>query len=136
MVHEDALALVDAGVRIATRLVREASQLRRETCAAGDLVVAVECGHSDATSGLVCNPLTGRMMELVVESGGTAMFSETVEWTGAEHLLAQRAATPEVAAQIVPRTSCEMRCAAAEVRPVAESTSTWLRVPARPLGRR
>ena len=101
VVHEDALALVDAGVRIATRLVREASQLRRETCAASELVVAVECGHSDATSGLVCNPLTGRMMELIVESGGTAMFSETVEWTGAEHLLAQRAATPEVAAQIV-----------------------------------
>ena len=105
VVHEDALALVDAGVRIATRLVSEASQLRRETCAAGDLVVAVECGHSDATSGLVCNPLTGRMMELVVESGGTAMFSETVEWTGAEHLLAQRAATPEVAAQIVTAVS-------------------------------
>jgi len=100
-VHEDALALVDTGVRIATRFVREASQLRREKCAAGELVVAVECGHSDATSGLVCNPLTGRMMELVVEAGGTAMFSETVEWTGAEHLLAQRAATPEVAAQIV-----------------------------------
>ena len=100
-VHEDALALVDAGTRIATRFVREVSQLRRETCAASELVVAVECGHSDATSGLVCNPLTGRMMELVVEAGGTAMFSETVEWTGAEHLLAQRAASPEVAAQIM-----------------------------------
>jgi altronate dehydratase large subunit len=104
-VHEDALALVDAGVRIATRFVREASHLRRETCAAGELVVAVECGHSDATSGLVCNPLTGRMMELLVECGGTAMFSETVEWTGAEHLLAQRAATPEVAAQIMAAVS-------------------------------
>lgn len=100
-VHEDALALVDRGVRAATRLVREASQLRRETCAARELVVAVECGHSDATSGLVCNPLAGRMMELVVEAGGTAMFSETVEWTGAEHLLAQRAASPEVARQIL-----------------------------------
>jgi len=95
------LGLVDAGVRIATRLVREASQLRRQACDASDLVVAVECGHSDATSGLVCNPLAGRMMELVVDAGGTAMFSETVEWTGAEHLLAQRAATPEVAAKIV-----------------------------------
>jgi altronate dehydratase large subunit len=100
-VHEDALALVDAGVRVAARLVRDASQLRRETCPVGDLVVAVECGHSDATSGLVCNPLAGSMMDLVVGSGGTAMFSETVEWTGAEHLLAQRATSPEVAAQIV-----------------------------------
>ncbi len=98
-VREDALALVDAGVRHAARLVREASLLRREACPASELVVAVECGHSDATSGLVCNPLAGRMMELVVEAGGTAMFSETVEWTGAD-LLAQRASS-EVARKIM-----------------------------------
>ncbi|MEP7276915.1 MAG: hypothetical protein ABI812_11200, partial [Betaproteobacteria bacterium] len=71
------------------------------TCDIADLCVAVECGHSDATSGLVCNPLVGRMMERLVEAGGQALFSETVEWTGAEHLLAQRAATPEVAQRIL-----------------------------------
>ena len=100
-VHEDALALVDQGVRAATRLARDASALRRERCALSELCVAVECGHSDATSGLVCNPLAGRMMERVVRGGGQAMFSETVEWTGAEHLLARRAADAEVAQQIV-----------------------------------
>jgi len=99
--HEDALALVDAGVRSATRLVREASALRREPCEVAALCVAIECGHSDATSGLVCNPLAGRMMERIVAAGGQAMFSETVEWTGAEHLLAQRAASPEVARKIL-----------------------------------
>ena len=100
-VREDALALVDAGVRAAAQLVYEASSLRRETCSLADLCVAVECGHSDATSGLVCNPLAGRMMQTVVASGGQAIFSETVEWTGAEHLLARRAATPDVAQRIV-----------------------------------
>ncbi len=100
-VHEDALALVDAGVRAATRLVRDVSALRREPCAMRDLCIAVECGHSDATSGLVCNPLVGRMTELIVAGGGQAMFSETVEWTGAEHLLASRAVSGEVARDIV-----------------------------------
>ncbi|MEJ7667452.1 MAG: UxaA family hydrolase [Casimicrobiaceae bacterium] len=100
-VHEDALALVDAGVRAATRLVRDASALRREPCSLEDLCIAVECGHSDATSGLVCNPLAGRMTELIVDAGGQAMFSETVEWTGAEHLLANRAASSEVAQRIM-----------------------------------
>jgi altronate dehydratase large subunit len=100
-VHEDALALVDRGVRIATRLVRDASQARRERCSLADLFVAMECGHSDASSGLVCNPLTGRLAEAVVAGGGRAVFSETVEWTGAEHLLARRAASPEVAQRIV-----------------------------------
>ena len=100
-VHEDALSLVDAGVRAATRLVREASFLRRERCDLAELTIAVECGHSDATSGLVCNPLAGRMMEQVVAAGGRAIFSETVEWTGAEHLLARRAASPDVARKIL-----------------------------------
>lgn len=100
-VHEDALALVDAGVRAATRLVQEASFLRREPCDLAELTIAVECGHSDATSGLVCNPLAGRMMELLVAAGGRAIFSETIEWTGAEHLLARRAASPDVARKIL-----------------------------------
>ena len=100
-VHEDALALVDAGVRAATRLVREASALRRESFPLSKLCVAVECGHSDATSGLVCNPLAGRMMERIVGAGGQAMFSETVEWTGTEHLLARRAASAQIGQRIV-----------------------------------
>ncbi|MEO8858760.1 MAG: UxaA family hydrolase [Burkholderiaceae bacterium] len=100
-VHEDALALVDAGVRAATRMVRAASQLRREACAVRELCIAVECGHSDASSGLVGNPLVGMLAEWVVAQGGQAMFSETVEWTGAEHLLARRAVDADVAGQIV-----------------------------------
>ena len=100
-VHEDALTMVDRGVRIATQLVRDASMLRRVQCAVETLTIAVECGHSDATSGLVCNPLAGRVCEYVVEHGGRAMFSETVEWTGAEHLLARRAIDGDVADRIV-----------------------------------
>jgi len=100
-VHEDALTLVDRGVRIAARLVREASRARREASTLADLFLAVECGHSDATSGLVCNPLTGRLAERVVAAGGRAVFSETVEWTGTEHLLARRAATPDIAQRII-----------------------------------
>ncbi|MEP7208161.1 MAG: UxaA family hydrolase [Casimicrobiaceae bacterium] len=100
-VHEDALALVDRGVRAATRLVRDASTLRREPCDLDALCIAVECGHSDATSGLVANPLVGRIMEMIVAAGGQAIFSETVEWTGAEHLLARRAVAAAVAERIL-----------------------------------
>ena len=110
-VGEDALTLVDAGVRAAAQLVRDASALRREACDLADLCVAVECGHSDATSGLVCNPLVGRMMEALVAAGGQAIFSETVEWTGAEHLLARRAVTPEVAQRIVAAVAGRERIA-------------------------
>jgi len=99
-VDEDALALSARGARIAARLARQVSRTRREPVPAARLFLGVECGHSDATSGLVANPLAGRVVDRVIDAGGTAVFGETLEWLGAEHLLARRAATPEVAAAI------------------------------------
>ena len=100
-VHEDALALSAAGTRIAAMLARDASRLRREPAPLSELFLAVECGHSDATSGLVANPLAGRVVDRLVDAGGTAVFGETIEWLGAEHVLAQRAVDPAVGADIV-----------------------------------
>jgi len=100
-VREDALELSLHGIRIAAQLARDASRLRRETAPLSSLFLAVECGHSDATSGLASNPLAGRLVDRVVDAGGSAVFGETIEWLGAEHLLAHRAATPEVGEAIV-----------------------------------
>jgi len=100
-VHEDSLALSERGMRRAAALVRDASRLRREPCPASALFIGVECGHSDATSGLGANPLAGAAVDRVVDAGGKAVFGETVEWLGAEQLLARRAATPAVGQAIV-----------------------------------
>jgi len=99
-VQEDALALSFQGIRAAARLVRNASRQRREARAVSSLFVGVECGHSDATSGLVANPLAGKVVDRLIDAGGTAVIGETLEWLGAEHLLARRAATPAVAEAI------------------------------------
>jgi len=99
-VQEDALALSLQGIRAAARLVRNASRQRREARAVSSLFVGVECGHSDATSGLVANPLAGKVVDRLIDAGGTAVIGETLEWLGAEHLLARRAATPAVAEAI------------------------------------
>ncbi len=118
-VHEDALALTDATIRQAARFVREASDLRREAFPLSKLCVALECGHSDATSGLICNPAAGRMAEMVVDAGGSVIVSETLEWTGAEHVLARRAASPEVGAairQAVRRREAQALAAGSDVR--------------------
>jgi altronate dehydratase large subunit len=100
-VHEDALELTVRGMRVAAELVRNASRLRREPAPVSALFLAVECGHSDATSGLVSNPLAGRIVDRIVDAGGAAVFGETIEWLGAEHLLAQRAVRPDVGDAIV-----------------------------------
>ena len=87
--------------KIARRMIIEASICRREECDLSELILGVECGGSDATSGLVSNPVMGLVSDRVVAAGGTSMFSETVEMIGAEHILARRAATPEVGQKIL-----------------------------------
>jgi altronate dehydratase large subunit len=100
-VHEDALELAARGTRVAAELARNASRLRREPAPLSALFLAVECGHSDATSGLVSNPLAGKVVDRIVDAGGAAVFGETIEWLGAEHLLARRAARSDIGDAIV-----------------------------------
>jgi altronate dehydratase large subunit len=95
-VHEDTLTLSDRGLRDGAHLGHAISRLRRAPVPASELFLGVECGHSDATSGLVSNPLVGAIADQLVDAGGTVVFGETLEWLGAEHVLAARAANPAV----------------------------------------
>ena len=90
------LNAVNEGVRLAMELVRKASMEVKTTCPLSDLVIAVECGGSDPTSGIAANPSVGSACDRVVAEGGTVILSETTELIGAEHILAGRSATPEV----------------------------------------
>ena len=71
----------------------------RAPCPVATLVLATECGGSDAFSGLTANPLVGTVADRAVAAGATAIVSETTEFIGAEQLLAQRGVTPEVGEQ-------------------------------------
>jgi altronate dehydratase large subunit len=84
------------GTRMALRLATRASSIRRQPCPVSALTVGVECGGSDTTSGLTCNPVIGRMADRLIDDGGTVIISETSEFFGAEHLFAARAADPAV----------------------------------------
>jgi altronate dehydratase large subunit len=84
------------GTRRAMRMVIEASRLRREPCLASELIIGVECGGSDTTSGLSCNPTIGRMADRLIDDGGRVIISETAEFVGAEHLFAERAVDESV----------------------------------------
>jgi altronate dehydratase large subunit len=100
-VEEDALALAERGLRLGGGLARAISQARREPVPCSDLFLGIECGHSDATSGLAANPLAGAVADLLVDFGGTAVIGETMEWLGAEHILSRRAADEAVGQRIV-----------------------------------
>jgi altronate dehydratase large subunit len=113
------LNTMNKGIRIAQDLIRQASSCQRELFDISHLTIGVECGGSDSTSGLVANPVIGRVSDLLIDLGGTVMFSETTEIIGAEHLLAQRAASPEVSSkifEIVNRRESHLRSVGEDLR--------------------
>lgn len=94
---------VEQGTRLAEKLLREASGMNRESVDCSELILGLECGGSDAFSGLTANPAAGVASDLLVAEGGTAIFTETTEMLGAEHILAKRAADAGVGKKIYER---------------------------------
>ena len=72
------------------------SRLQRQSVPLSSLSFAVKCGGSDTTSALAGNPAIGRAVDGFIDLGASVLFSETTELIGAEHLLAERAATSDV----------------------------------------
>lgn len=96
-------ATVREGVSRIQAMLSAADGVVRRTVSASELVLAAECGGSDAYSGITANPALGAAVDLVVAHGGTAVWGETPEIYGAEHLLTRRATDPAVGKALVER---------------------------------
>ncbi len=90
-------AMVDSALELAARHLERLDRRRREPCPASDLVVGMQCGGSDAFSGLTANPVAGYAADLIVRAGGSVLFSEVTEVRDAVHLLVPRAREEAVA---------------------------------------
>ncbi len=93
--------VVTKGIRFAKQMKGDAALLQREPFGLSELKLAVKCGGSDTTSALGCNPVAGWAVDQIVDAGGTAVFSETAELIGAEHILARRGVTPEIGQKVL-----------------------------------
>ena len=93
--------IVAAIVRLAEKRLARLDSRRRSTCPASDLSVGLQCGGSDAFSGVSANPAVGHAADLLIRAGATVMFSEVTEVRDAVHLLTARAATPDVARDLI-----------------------------------
>jgi len=89
-----------AGIEIAKKFLDQVSEIKRREVGWDKLVVGLECGGSDAMSGVTANPLVGATADWLVSQGATAILSETTEMIGTAHILARRARTPEIADKI------------------------------------
>lgn len=94
------LRTAEKGIRAARGYLKELAAQEREPVAWEDLLISIECGGSDAMSGVTANVAMGAVSDWLVDRGATVMFGENTEMIGTAHVLARRAKDPEVAARI------------------------------------
>lgn len=94
---------IEKALEMIEEMMPKVSSAKRESVSAKHIVLGLECGGSDAYSGITANPALGAAADLVVQSGGTVILSETPEIYGAEHLLIQRAVSNEVADKLIDK---------------------------------
>ncbi len=95
------LKTISAGAEICAGFARILAAQEREEFDISELVLGLECGGSDPTSGIASNPSVGRASNRLIDAGGTSILSETTELIGAEHLVAARCVTQELADRLV-----------------------------------
>ena len=104
------LTTLSKGLAIARNMAQELSQMNREPVDIAELKLAMECGGSDFTSGLISNPIHGYVSDKLIALGGTSMFSETAEIIGAEHVMAKRAVSQTVGNKLIEMVrNCELK---------------------------
>jgi altronate hydrolase len=94
---------IKKGITTVTELLEQANQVTRTSVSAANLIVGLQCGGSDAYSGISANPALGTAVDILIRNGGTAILSETPEIYGAEHLLTRRSSSPAVAQRLIDR---------------------------------
>jgi len=82
---------IEMGIAKVTAMLPIADKATRTECPASELMVALQCGGSDAWSGVTANPALGYACDLLTAQGATGVLAETPEIYGAEHLLTRRA---------------------------------------------
>ncbi|MBK6737726.1 MAG: UxaA family hydrolase [Haliea sp.] len=98
--HGGTRSTIARGVDAVARLQQSLAQQPRTGIALTELVIGTICGGSDGTSGITANPAVGHCFDRMVEEGAACIFEETGELIGCEDVMATRAATPELAAEL------------------------------------
>lgn len=94
---------IEKGIDTLRAMLPLVNECQRETVSASELIIGLQCGGSDALSGVTANPALGIAGDILVRHGGTVILSETPEIYGAEHLLTRRAQSPKIAQKLLDR---------------------------------
>ena len=109
--NHDGIKLFEKGLRAGAKLIKEISNYRREKVSLKKLIIGLECGRSDPSSGIISNPIMGLVSDKLVYLGGSVILGETIEWLGAEHLLIKRAVSNKIKNKIMNSLNSQMNYA-------------------------
>ena len=111
------------GAAIARKMLTKARQEKRVLAGLENLTIGLECGGSDAFSGVTANPAVGIASDMLIAQGGTAIIAEITEMVGTTHILKKRAATPEVARKVEAYVALGAEADSWRAEPVAEGNT-------------
>lgn len=95
------LKTIEKAVRAAREMAAQAGLVKKEWCDISELLLGIECGGSDATSGIASNPAVGELSDLLVDQGASTIMSESIEWIGGEHIVAKRGMTSKIHNEVI-----------------------------------
>jgi altronate dehydratase large subunit len=103
VIHDegDSIKAIEVGTRHALKMRQAASLEQRQKIDVSELMIGLNCGGSDTTSGLIANPALGIASDKLVAQGGSSILTELTELLGTEHILARRAVNEKVANDIL-----------------------------------
>ncbi len=93
--------VVDRGESLLAEMMEASRKEKRVSCSLSELTIGIKCGGSGAVSAIASNPSVGKAADLLIEQGGTVIFTETAELIGAERVFAKRGITPEVQQKVL-----------------------------------
>ncbi|HKL13413.1 MAG TPA: UxaA family hydrolase [Halanaerobiales bacterium] len=115
----DSIKAIAEGTEKLQKLKMEVNKYKRHKVEISNLTIGLECGGTDATSGFAANPAIGKTSDLLIEAGGSSVFSETTELLGAEHILKRRCINDKVASSMlesVKKTESELALSTSKER--------------------
>ena len=89
-------AMIEAILKMAEKKLERLNRRKRERLPLSDLLIGMQCGGSDAFSGITANPAAGYAADMLVKGGATVLFSEVTEVRDGVNLLAERCVSKEV----------------------------------------
>ena len=82
--------MVNSLMEMADRKLARLNRRRRQTLPLSELLIGMQCGGSDAFSGVTANPSAGYAADMLVKGGATVLFSEVTEVRDGVYLLGER----------------------------------------------